>query len=179
MAKLREAEDHKTYQRMIQQHEEISAQAQGVEAGQPEEKDDISPSLVLNILLSIVMCAGVAFHLTRWWPNAGVRVLVSLGAAVVVGVAEVVVYSAYLRKVDESRRRERGMREKKVVIGEYTGDTNEGIEAWGEKREIEGETIEVWGKGVHGGMRRRVREKWEREQDQDQAQEQEQKSSKT
>ncbi|KAJ9659487.1 hypothetical protein H2198_003062 [Neophaeococcomyces mojaviensis] len=166
MARLREEEERKNYRRMLQQQEEMSLQAQSAEAGQPEEKDDISPSLVLNILLSVVMCAGVAFYLTRWWGNDGVRVLVSLGTGIVVGVAEVVVYNAYLRKVEESRRIERNKREKKVVVAEYTGEGSDVIEAWGENKEIE--TTEIWGKGVHGGMRRRVREKWEREQEQDQ-----------
>ena len=106
--------------------------------------------------------------MTRWWPNDGVRVLLSLGVAVVVGVAEAVVFAGYLRKVDEARRKERGRREVKTVI---LDDGHERLN--GEIRDldvghggtVETETIEIWGKGKHGGMRRRVREQWERQQE--------------
>jgi len=134
--------------------------------------DDISPSLVLNILLSVVFCAGGIFHITRYWHNDGLRVLVSLLVGIVVGVAEVTVYAAYLRKVKQSREKEKGMKEKRQFLGEYRGE-NEGDvrleqerkaydEIQSHDKEIEKE--EIWGRGVNGGMRRRVREKWERAQ---------------
>lgn len=131
-----------------------------------EEKDDVTPSLVLNMLLSVVMCAGAAFYLTKWWPNDGVRVLVSLATGIVVGIAEVTVYSGYLRKVDESRKKERKKKEKKEVIGEYNGP-EDAVDAWGSKEDGTpvGEKTEIWGRGVNGGVRRRVREKWEKEQE--------------
>ncbi len=169
MARLRADQERKEYRAMVAKQEAESQQAlsgkTSADGDEAEEKDDISPSLVLNILLSVVMCAAVAFHLTRWWPNDGVRVLVSLATAIVVGVAEVTVYAAYLRKVDESRRLERRKTEKKVLIGEFT-DHADAIDAWGgTDGEIHGEKTEIWGKGMHGGMRRRVRDKWEKQQE--------------
>lgn len=83
-----------------------------------------------------------------------VRVLVSLAGAVVVGVAEVVIYAVYLEKVSRARDREKKVRERKVVFGsEKVGG--------GERREGENEGEEIWGRGVNGGLRRRVRERWE------------------
>lgn len=172
MARLRADQERREYRAMVAKQEAESLQALsgriGTDGDEEEGKDDISPSLVLNIVLSIVMCAGVAFHLTRWWPNDGVRVLVSLATAVVVGVAEVTVYAAYLRKVEESKRLERRKKERKVLIGEYTGPRDDGdADVWtGNAGEVE--KTEIWGKGVHGGMRRRLREKWEKEQEQEQ-----------
>lgn len=125
-----------------------------------EEKDDVSPSLVLNILLSVVMCAVAMFYLTRWWPNDGLRVMVSLSTGIVVGVAEVTVYAAYLRKVKISKRKERSKREKKELIGEYRGEIPEENALLSTSTGKE----EIWGRGVNGGMRRRVRERWEKEQ---------------
>lgn len=122
--------------------------------------DDISPSLVLNILLSVVMCAAAMLYLTRWWHNDGVRVLVSLGTGFVVGIAEVTVYAAYLRNVRVSREKESAKREKKQFIAEFKGD-----EPAIPLHHIPNDTQEIWGRGKHGGMRRRVREKWEKEQD--------------
>ncbi|KAK5099468.1 hypothetical protein LTR70_002368 [Exophiala xenobiotica] len=169
MARLRADQERREYRAMVAKQEAESQQALsgqiGTDRDEEEGKDDISPSLVLNIVLSVVMCAGVAFHLTRWWPNDGVRVLVSLGTAILVGVAEVTVYAAYLRKVEESKTMERRKKERKELIGEYTG-SGEGVDMdIGNGKSAEVEKTEIWGRGVHGGMRRRVREKWEKEQE--------------
>lgn len=152
MARLRKEQEQREYAHLVSKR--------GPEEGLEEEKDDINPSLVLNILLSVVMCAGAMFYLTRWWRNDGVRVLLSLSTGILVGVAEVTVYAGYLRKVKESREKERAKREKKQFIGEYRGNPlDETALAPSADQE------EIWGRGVNGGMRRRVREKWEKEQD--------------
>ncbi|KAK4946558.1 hypothetical protein LTR10_014410 [Elasticomyces elasticus] len=130
----------------------------GLEISLDEEKDDISPSLVFNILLSIVMCAGAIFYLTRWWHNDGLRVLVSLSTGLVVGIAEVTVYAGYLRKVKLSKEKEVTKREKKQFIGEYKGEQ---VDMTSTTATIEKQ--EIWGRGVNGGVRRRVRDKWEKE----------------
>lgn len=170
MARLRAEQDRKDYRALLARQEAESQQALSAEttSDAAAEKDDISPSLILNMLLSVVLCAAVAFHLTRWWPNDGVRVLVSLGTAVVVGVAEVTVYAAYLRKVTESRLKERKKKEQKEFIGEYVGDGDE-MDAWGSALGQHGEVekTEIWGRGLHGGIRSRVRKKWEKEQELD------------
>ena len=90
--------------------------------------------------------------------------LVSLFTGVLVGAAEVTVYAAYLRKVKQSRDKERAKKETKEFIGEFKpSDTvpeldSTSIDTWTEKEEI-------WGRGVNGGTRRRVREKWESAQE--------------
>lgn len=88
------------------------------------------------------------------------RVLVSLLVAVVVGVAEVTVYAGYLRKVRESKQKERKIREKKVVMSTEEVSASKDDQLVDEK-----DTEEIWGRGKHGGMRRRVREKWEKGQE--------------
>lgn len=168
MARLRADQERREYKTLLEKQEAESQQALSGQIGeetQEEVKDDISPSLILNMLLSVVMCAWVAFYLTKWWPNDGIRVLVSLATAVVVGVAEVTVYAAYLRKVEDSRNKERRKRERKELIGQYQGE--QGFDAWGSvvQQGTQVEKTEIWGRGVHGGMRRRVRDKWERDQD--------------
>ncbi|KAJ5523093.1 hypothetical protein N7513_012637 [Penicillium frequentans] len=161
--------------------------------GTPYSEDTLTPSLVLNIFLStIITGAAVYWCLTSFGmprilasifsamtgpaPGDGmeardavgaseaVRVLLSFFAALSVAVAESVLYAVYLGKVVEARNKERKLKEKKVVIGpvEGDGDLDEGVIVG------EGEKEEIWGKGVNGGVRRRMREKWEREQDQTQ-----------
>ncbi len=131
--------------------------------------DDISPSLVLNILLSIVLCAFVAFHVTRYWQNDGLRVLVALGVGIVVGVAEVVVYAAYLRQKAEAREKEGRKKERKALIGEVRSDKEPELENDLKAEKLKSNGLhneeEIWGRGVNGGVRRRVREKWEKEKD--------------
>ncbi|ETI25109.1 hypothetical protein G647_04481 [Cladophialophora carrionii CBS 160.54] len=160
MDRLRKEQEQREYAGLVSKRE-----AAGLTSD--NEKDDISPSLVLNILLSIVLCAMAVFHLTRWWSNDGVRVLLSLATGIVVGVAEVVVYMAYLRKVAVSKQKERSKTERKTLIGEYRGEQML-TDAHGRAVSIDAATMmekeEIWGRGINGGMRRRVREKWEKEQ---------------
>lgn len=167
MARLRAEQERKDYLSLLSASAQPPDSAVADQQAEDEDSDDISPSLILNILLSIAMCAAATMYLTRWWGNDGIRVLVSLGVAVIVAVAEVGVYAAYLRKVKESRLRERKKKERKVVLGEYKDGSEEVVDARGEPVDMAGEVEtkeEIWGRGARGGVRRRVREKWEREQ---------------
>ena len=160
MERLRREQEQREYATLVSKRE-------GTDLAPEDEADDISPSLVLNILLSIVLCAVAVCQLTKWWSNDGVRVLLSLATGIVVGIAEVGVYMAYLRKVDASKLKEKSKREKKIVIGEYKGE-QELTDAQGRLVSVDAATRmekeEIWGRGINGGMRRRVREKWEKEQ---------------
>ncbi|OAP65315.1 hypothetical protein AYL99_01287 [Fonsecaea erecta] len=167
MAKLRREQEQREYAALVS-----SSVSSSFDTGREDEDDDISPSLVLNIFLSIILCAAAIFYLTRWWANDGLRVLLSLATGVVVGVAEVGVYAAYLRKVKMSRDKERRKKERKVVLGEYTGTETGGslaLDAKGTPVSVDVHAImekeEIWGKGINGGMRRRVREKWQKDQE--------------
>ncbi|KAI1909157.1 hypothetical protein LOZ39_004507 [Ophidiomyces ophidiicola] len=156
--------------------------------------DPITPSLVLNIFVSVLFTGFATYwaltnfrtphffitmltftknniNLThaRNYPGSVYsqpsRVFISLLAALSVGVAEVVVYAAYLRKVDRAKRKEKSMVERKIVVGEVGAALlKKDIDA--EHVEIVGgvEKEQIWGKGVNGGARRRIREKWNDQQ---------------
>ncbi|KIW89293.1 uncharacterized protein Z519_10146 [Cladophialophora bantiana CBS 173.52] len=166
MEKLRREQEQREYASLLP-----NSLSSSVGPGEEDEDDDISPSLVLNIFLSIILCAAAIFYLTRWWANDGLRVLCSLATGIVVGVAEVGVYAAYLRKVKMSRAKERKKHERKIVLREYTGKGPGGIalDAKGTPVFVDVNAImekeEIWGRGINGGMRRRVREKWQRDQE--------------
>ncbi|OGM44667.1 hypothetical protein ABOM_007470 [Aspergillus bombycis] len=147
------------------------------------DADTLTPGLVLNIFLSVVITGFSVYWalasfstpelLTEavssvWDQNQGsrrgggvseaVKVLVSFGAAVGVGVAEVAIYAIYLGKVERARKKERGVKERKVVVGREVlggGDESESVQR------VDGEKEEIWGRGPNGGLRRRVRERWE------------------
>ena len=99
-----------------------------------------------------------------------------MAVGILVGVAEVGLFVIYGGRVEGARRREREIRERKVVVRDGKGQGSDGsVEEDG--REVivgvdtETETEEIWGRGANGGMRRRVREKWERERDKEQSEE--------
>ncbi|GAD92144.1 conserved hypothetical protein [Paecilomyces variotii No. 5] len=159
------------------------------EASAIAEYDPLTPSLVLNIFLSILLTGFSSYWALSNYRTPGfltfatkrgsalasgvgtasqpVRVLVSLFAGLFIGIAEVVLYAIYWRKVDDARKRERKLKEKKEVIG----PVGDGGESQPEKavdigNQSQAEKEEIWGRGVNGGMRRRVRERWEeRERD--------------
>ncbi|KLJ12334.1 hypothetical protein EMPG_12600 [Blastomyces silverae] len=144
--------------------------------------DPLTPSLVLNILISILFTGFASywalsnFRIPTFftftsasspsYPGAvssqPARVFISMLVALLVGVAEVGVYVLYLKKVELATGRERTIVERKVVIGQV-GDVDgkagdEGVVRIGDggKREKE----EIWGRGINGGARRRVKERW-------------------
>ncbi|ETN42594.1 uncharacterized protein HMPREF1541_01751 [Cyphellophora europaea CBS 101466] len=151
MDRLRKEQEMREYRKLV-------SKTQGMEGADEEDKDDITPSLVFNVLLSVVMCGVAMFHMTRWWANDAVRVLVSMLVAVIVGVAEVVVYAGYLRNLKRNKAKEKAKMERKEVVGEYQNAGDEMPLTVVEEKET------IWGRGKHGGMRRRVRDRWEKEQ---------------
>ncbi|EFQ97507.1 hypothetical protein MGYG_00547 [Nannizzia gypsea CBS 118893] len=161
-----------------------------------DESDPITPSLVLNILVSILFTGFATYwglsnfripklstllpwserpssptndpHTYYYYPHAPssqpFRVFVSLFVGILVGVAEVVVYASYLRKVENAKAKEKAKVEKKVFIGlveDNPRDEDRDPAKLSTSVSFEdGEKEEIWGKGINGGARRRVREKW-------------------
>ncbi|KAL4808839.1 endoplasmic reticulum-based factor for assembly of V-ATPase-domain-containing protein [Aspergillus unguis] len=175
------------------------------EVEDPNYTDPLTPSLVLNIFLSVLITGfSVYWALTSFatpdmlvdrvsatWRHSSpelnsargrgtggasepVRVLLSLFAALGVGVAEVCIYAIYLGKIEKARGKEGKMKERKIVVErEEVGgkdrsqiiatDTQPGSGATtttGTEIEEKDEDV-IWGRGPNGGLRRRVREKWE------------------
>ncbi|KAL3468513.1 hypothetical protein BJX64DRAFT_7758 [Aspergillus heterothallicus] len=164
-----------------------------------EYKDPLTPSLVLNIFLSVLITGfSVYWALTSFqtpemliltivsmWSPGGrgslhsqrsgsasepIRVLLSLFAALAVGVAEVAIYAIYLGKVEQAREKEKKTKERKSVL---QTDEVRAKKTVAEDAPVpvpvpgvnDGEAI--WGRGPNGGIRRRVREKWEEEEKRD------------
>ncbi|KAJ5808492.1 hypothetical protein N7474_009761 [Penicillium riverlandense] len=166
------------------------------------EEDTLTPSLVINIFLSVlitgfsvywalskfasadVLATGFAswmglqseqhqqpseLKVQRYGASEPVRVLLSIFAALAVAVAEAFLYAAYLGKIQRARERERGLKERKVFVGAV------GVDADTDNNDVKGggvdvsssckEEVEIWGRGENGGVRRRVREKWQRDKE--------------
>ncbi|KAL9110379.1 MAG: hypothetical protein Q9227_005110 [Pyrenula ochraceoflavens] len=151
-ARLLKEEEQREYKRLVgaRASEEIDTDNDG-------EDDNLSPSSVFNILLSVVLCGFAVFWATRYWPNQGLRVLLALAAALLVGVAESTVYAAYIRKTGSAREKAARLKERKTILEVDLPPADESEDASLEKEVI-------WGRGPNGGARRRVKDRWMKEQ---------------
>ncbi|KAL9127978.1 MAG: hypothetical protein Q9217_003239 [Psora testacea] len=128
MARLRREEEARAYERMINplpsespsQRFPNSLGAQLFEASQAElgEDDEVSyadinrqMTLIINIMLSIVACSVAIWLAARHWSTPS-RLGLSMGGSSIVGVAEVVIYAGYLRRVKEAK--EKGKKEVEI-----------------------------------------------------------------
>jgi len=92
---------------------------------------DRQMALIFNVLISIVACAAAMWIAAKWWSTPA-RLALSMSGSALVGVAEVVVYSGYLRRVGEAKGKEKQIKEVKEIVntwvvgaGNDTGDATE------------------------------------------------------
>lgn len=129
MARLRREEEDRAYERMINpplptetfsQRFPKSPHAALFPAAQADigEDDEVSyadinrqMALIINILISIVACSVAIWLAARHW-NTPTRLGLSMGGSGVIGIAEVVVYAGYLRRIKEAR--EKGKRDVEI-----------------------------------------------------------------
>jgi hypothetical protein len=140
MARLRREEEERSYEKMTNPPPSIetfaqrfpaasaahafSSSYQNINASDPEDDGltfadvDRQMALILNVLLSIVACAGAIWVAARWW-NTPARLALSMSGSILVGIAEVVVYSGYIRRVGEAKGKERGVKEVKEIVNTW------------------------------------------------------------
>lgn len=131
MARLRRAEEARSYERMTNpappmetfaQRFPMSSAAHAFPSRQePEPEDEVTyaeinrqMAMIANVLLSIVACAGAIWVAARWWSTPA-RLALSMSGSLLVGVAEVVVFGGYIRRVSEAKGKEKGIEEIKEV----------------------------------------------------------------
>ena len=132
MARLRREEEARIYERMInpplptetfEQRFPGSGVAKLFPSSQADigEDDDMTyadvnrqMALIINILVSIVACSVAIWLAARHWTTPA-RLGLSMGGSGMIGVAEVVVYTGYLRRVKDARRREQNRPETKEI----------------------------------------------------------------
>ncbi|KAE9369235.1 hypothetical protein N431DRAFT_413049 [Stipitochalara longipes BDJ] len=140
MARLRREEEERSYERMTNPPPPMetfaqrfpaasaahafSSSYQNINTSDPDDDGvtfadvDRQMALILNVLLSIVACAGAIWVAARWW-NTPARLALSMSGSLLVGVAEVVVYSGYIRRVGEAKGKERGVKEVKEIVNTW------------------------------------------------------------
>ena len=134
MARLRREEEARAYERMINPPFPAVTFAQQFPkspnttlfAGAPgpvdEEDDEITyadinrqMTLIINILISIVACSVAIWMVSSQWTTPK-RLGLSMGGSGLVGVAEVVIYAGYLRRLKEAKEKGKKEVEFKEII---------------------------------------------------------------
>lgn len=143
MARLRREEEARSYERMTNppppmetfaQRFPMSSAAHAFPSYQePKSEDEVTyedinrqMAMIANVLLSILACAGAIWIAARWWSTPA-RLALSMSGSLLVGVAEVVVYGGYIRRVSEAKGKEKSVQEIKEVVRTWVvGGTEEG-----------------------------------------------------
>ncbi|KAH7143640.1 endoplasmic reticulum-based factor for assembly of V-ATPase-domain-containing protein [Dactylonectria macrodidyma] len=135
MARLRRDEEARAYERMMNPHSAPetfhdrfpSAAHAFAEANKPTSAEDLGDdtismtqthrevTLILNFLASIAGVAGTLWVVARWWSTPA-RLFLTLGGSILVAIAEVVVYNAYLWRMGESKKKQKKVEEVKEVL---------------------------------------------------------------
>jgi hypothetical protein len=147
MARLRASEEARSYERMLHPpptRETFTQRFPGARARMPDafsigidEVDDVSYEevhrqiiLIINVLISIVCVAVFVWVAARHW-SVGKRLGLSMGSSLAVAIAEVVVYSGYVRKVQEAKRAEKKKPEIKEIVASWVLDPSKSGEEAG------------------------------------------------
>ena len=108
-------------------------------------------TLIINVLVSIVACSFALWKVSRWWSTPA-RLALSFAGSILVAVAEVAIYWAYIFKVKESIKTEKKIKEVKTVKRTWVVGP-EGSEVIETEREKEPELLQS--KEEEEGIRRR------------------------
>ena len=133
MAHLRREEEAREYERMINPPPPLETfqqrfpnsngaklfSASTADIGEDDETTyaDINRqmALIINVLVSIVACSVAIWLAARHWSTPS-RLGLSMGGSGMVGVAEVVVYAGYIRRLKEARKKGKNKIEIKEII---------------------------------------------------------------
>jgi len=112
MARLRRAEEERQYQALLPSDTRLEPES----IHEVVSKASSQLSAILNILFSIIFTALAVWYTTSGFSNLGVRVILSLMTALVVALAEVVLYARYLERVLTASDEAKAVVEEKSVI---------------------------------------------------------------
>ncbi|GAM85594.1 hypothetical protein ANO11243_036010 [Dothideomycetidae sp. 11243] len=135
MVRLREEEERRAYERMINPPALISGPLPGTfgaslsNAPQAVEVDDVTFSdvnrqmtLIINVLVSIIACS-VGIWVTAWHWDTPARLALSLIGSFAVAVAEVAIYLGYIKRLSDAKSKERLLTESKEVVETWVFDS--------------------------------------------------------
>ncbi|KAH8175071.1 endoplasmic reticulum-based factor for assembly of v-ATPase domain-containing protein [Sarocladium implicatum] len=170
MARLRREEEARAYERMLNPPPPSSTFDQRfphnahsfTSVNRPTTQDDLGDDevtyndvhrqlmLLLNFLVSILGVAGTLWVLARWWSTPA-RLFLTMGGSILVGIAEVVVYQAYVWKMGEAKKEQGAVKEVREVVQTWViGEKGDG-----DGKAVEDVTMLEEPKDADGPVRRR------------------------
>ncbi|KAF2739501.1 hypothetical protein EJ04DRAFT_329644 [Polyplosphaeria fusca] len=143
MERLRREEEARAYERMLNPPPPnetfsqrfpgapISAQFHSIGADAPDD-DDLSYAevhrqiiLIINIIVSIVACSVFIWVAARHW-SVPKRLALSMGGSGLIAIAEVAIYSGYVRRIREAKAKEKNKPEIKEIMESWVIDSSSG-----------------------------------------------------
>jgi hypothetical protein len=143
MARLRKEEEQRAYERMSNPpppmetfsqrfpNSSTNMAAAFAAVNRPSREADIGDDdvtyndihrqlmLILNFLVSILGVAASLWILARWWSTPA-RLFLTMGGSILVGIAEVAVYSGYVWHLGEAKKKDKAFKEVKEVVQTWT-----------------------------------------------------------
>jgi hypothetical protein len=142
MARLRREQEQQEYERMTnppppaetfsQRYPHGANMAQAFAAvNRPSHPDDMGDDdvtysdvhrqlmLMLNFVASILGVAATLWIVARWWSTPA-RLFLTMGGSLLVGIAEVAVYSGYIWHLGEAKKKDKTLKEVKQVVQTWT-----------------------------------------------------------
>lgn len=131
MARLREEQESRAYEQMTQSPPPMETFSQRFpststyDLRDSTEEDEITYSdinrqitLIINVLISIVCSAAALWIAARHWSTIA-RLSLSMSGSILVAVAEVVIYSGYMRRLGEAKTKEGKVKEVKEIMNTW------------------------------------------------------------
>ena len=133
MVRLRREEEARAYERMINPPLNVESFSQRFPSTQPRifpndyqpenaEDEEITYAdvnrqiaLIINIVVSIIACSVALWMASSQWTTPK-RLGLSMGGSGIIGLAEVVVYTGYLRRLNEAKEKGKKEVEIKAII---------------------------------------------------------------
>lgn len=142
MARLRREQEQQEYERMTnplspietfsQRYPHSTNMAQAFAAvNRPSHEADMGDDdvtyndvhrqlmLLLNFVASILGVAATLWIIARWWSTPA-RLFLTMGGSILVGVAEVAVYSGYVWHLGQAKKQDKTLKEVKQVVQTWT-----------------------------------------------------------
>ena len=172
MARLRREEEERAYQGMVrppparetfsQHFQSSSTLAKSfAEVNRPIRESDTGDDqvtlndvhrqlmLILNVLLSVVGVAATLWVLARWWSTPA-RLFLAMGGGVLIGVAEVALYSGYIWHLSEAKKKDKTFNEVKEVVQTWV--------VGGDAKAEDATPVGIEAHALEPGVRRRKKE---------------------
>jgi len=140
MARLREEEERRAYDRMVNPPPPVETFAQKfpgaltygaaavTKSPVSNEEDDVTYedvnrqiTLIINVLVTIIASSVTIWMAARYWATPA-RLALSMGCSVLIAAAEVAIYMGYIRRIKGAKTEEQRRKEAKEIVNTWVID---------------------------------------------------------